>query len=97
MNFTKEETKRSSSEIDLQGATFCITGKLQHYINRDALVTEIENHGGKYVSGVTSKTNYLINNDITSTSGKNAKAKQVGCRIIAESDFMKMIGKNETK
>ena len=95
MNFIVETEQKSVSgtNIDLQGATFCITGKLQHYSNRDALVADIEAYGGKYVSGVTSKTNYLINNDVTSTSGKNAKAKQVGCAIISESDFMKMIGK----
>ena len=95
MNFIIETEQKSVSgtNIDLQGATFCITGKLQHYSNRDALVADIEAYGGKYVSGVTSKTNYLINNDVTSTSGKNAKAKQVGCAIISESDFMKMIGK----
>ena len=95
MNFIVEIEQKSASgtNIDLQGATFCITGKLQHYSNRDALVADIEAYGGKYVSGVTSKTNYLINNDVTSTSGKNAKAKQVGCVIISESDFMKMIGK----
>ena len=93
MNFIIEEEQKSNSEIDLQGKTFCITGKLQHYANRDALVSEIESFGGKYVSGVTGKTNYLINNDITSTSGKNAKAKQVGCVIITESDFMQMINK----
>ena len=93
MNFIIEEEQKSNSEIDLQGKTFCITGKLQHYANRDALVSEIESFGGKYVSGVTGKTNYLINNDITSTSGKNAKAKQVGCIIITESDFMQMINK----
>ena len=95
MNFVVETEQKSVSgtNIDLQGATFCITGKLQHYSNRDVLVADIEAYGGKYVSGVTSKTNYLINNDVTSTSGKNAKAKQVGCAIISESDFMKMIGK----
>lgn len=93
MNFITETEQKNSTGIDLQGKTFCITGKLQHYSNRDALVSDIEGNNGKYVSSVTSKTNYLINNDVTSTSGKNAKAQKVGCAIISESDFMQMIGK----
>lgn len=93
MNFITETEQKNSTGIDLHGKTFCITGKLQHYSNRDALVSDIEGNNGKYVSSVTSKTNYLINNDVTSTSGKNAKAQKVGCVIISESDFMQMIGK----
>ena len=71
--------------------SFCITGKLEHFPNRDALVSTIESHGGRYVTGVTSKTDYLINNDVTSTTGKNKKAKDLKIPIIAEKDFLKMI------
>ena len=76
--------------VDLQGKTFCITGKLERYANRDALVSEIEARNGKYLSGVSSKLNYLINNDKTSTSGKNKKAMDLGIEIISEADFMQM-------
>ena len=72
--------------------SFCITGKLEHFPNRDALVSTIESHGGRYVTGVTSKTDYLINNDVTSATGKNKKAKDLKIPIIAEKDFLKMIG-----
>jgi len=89
-NFITETQQNKMNGINLNGATFCITGKLEHFSNRDALVEDIELHGGKYVSSVSTKTNYLINNDITSTSGKNAKAKQVGCKIISEADYLKM-------
>ena len=89
--FFIETSKNNNSGIDLNGATFCITGKLEHFSNRDALVADIEQHGGKYVSGVTAKTNYLINNDINSTSGKNKKAKEVGCKIISEQNYLDMI------
>ena len=78
--------------ISLNGQTFCITGKLNHFANRDALVEVIQNHGGKYVSSVTTKTNYLINNDVTSQSSKNKKAHEVGCKIISEEDFLEMVG-----
>ena len=77
---------------DLGGQTFCITGKLKHFSNRDELVDMITKCGGKYVSSVTSKTNYLVNNDVTSQSSKNKKAHEVGCKIISEEDFLKMIG-----
>lgn len=76
----------------LNGQTLCITGKLNHFANRDELVKKIESCGGKYVSSVSSKTNFLINNDKESQSSKNKKAQQVGCKVISEEDFLKMIG-----
>ena len=86
----KDDNKLPTNSVDLQGATFCITGKLEHYSNRDALVAEIERFNGKYVSSVSSKTKYLINNDKTSMSSKNKKALECGCQIISEADFMQM-------
>ena len=72
------------------GKTFCITGKLNRYSNRDMLTEDIEMYGGKVVSGVTAKTDYLITNDPRSGSGKNAKAIQYGTTIITEDDFIRM-------
>ena len=66
------------------GMTFVITGSLNHYENRDALKAEIEKAGGKVAGSVSAKTSYLINNDVTSTSGKNKKAKELGIEIIDE-------------
>lgn len=86
----EKESAISVNKVDLNNATFCITGKLVHYPNRDALVKEIESFNGKYVSSVSAKTNYLINNDKTSMSGKNKKALEVGCKVISEADFMQM-------
>lgn len=76
---------------DISGQAFAITGKLNHYINRNELKSLIESLGGKVTGSVTSKTDYLINNDINSTSGKNKKAKELGIPIISEKDFMKLI------
>ena len=87
-----EEKDTSKFGNDLNRATFCITGKLTHFANRETLIQSIESHNGKYLSGVSSKLNYLINNDKTSTSGKNKKALDVGCKIISEQDYLKMIG-----
>ena len=67
-----------------EGVTFVITGSLNHYANRDALKAEIEAAGGKVSGSVSAKTSYLINNDLTSTSGKNKKAKELGIPIIDE-------------
>ena len=86
----EKESATSANRFNLNNATFCITGKLVHYANRDALVKEIESFNGKYVSSVSTKTNYLINNDKTSMSGKNKKALEVGCKVISEADFMQM-------
>ena len=67
-----------------EGLTFVITGSLNHYANRDALKGEIEAAGGKVAGSVSAKTSYLINNDLTSGSGKNKKAKELGIPIIDE-------------
>ena len=67
-----------------EGKTFVITGSLHHYENRDALKKAIEEAGGKVSGSVSAKTAYLINNDLTSTSGKNKKAKELGIPIIDE-------------
>ena len=82
---------KDASDSSISGKTFVITGKVNHYANRDALKEEIENLGGKVSGSVTSKTDFLINNDVTSTSGKNKKAKELNIPIISENDFLQMI------
>ena len=68
--------------------TFVVTGSVNHFNNRDELKAFIESHGGKVSGSVSSKTDYLINNDVTSTSGKNKKAKELGIPIISEDEFL---------
>ena len=89
MNFITE--KSQAVKADLDSKSFCITGSLTHFPNRDALVKAIEDNGGKYVSGVSKKTDYLINNDTTSTSGKNKKAMELDIPIINEQEFLNML------
>lgn len=81
---SKEETSNS-----LEGKVIVITGKLKHYKNRDALKAEIEAHGGKVSGSVTSKTSYLVNNDVNSTTAKNKTAKELGVPIITEEEIIK--------
>lgn len=76
----------------LKDIKVCITGRLEMFKNRDAFKTAIENAGGKVVGSVTSSTNYLINNDVTSTTSKNLKAIELGVKIISEGDFIKEFG-----
>ena len=80
---TLDETVEEGADF-LKGITFVITGSLNNFTNRDALKAEIEKAGGKVAGSVSSKTGYLINNDVTSTSGKNKKAKELGVPIIDE-------------
>lgn len=75
----------------LAGKTFVITGSLEHFENRDAAKARIEELGGKTAGSVSSKTDYLINNNINSGSGKNKKAKELGVPIITEEEFLEMI------
>lgn len=72
----------------LAGKTFCITGKLVSFPNRDALVADIESKSGIVVSSVTAKTNYLITNDKTSGSSKNKAAEKHGTKIITEIEYI---------
>lgn len=88
------ETKGNYKTNDLlNGKTFVITGSLNHYSNRNELKEVIESNGGKVSGSISSKTSYLINNDIDSTSSKNKKAKSLGIPIINEEDFANMLKK----
>lgn len=91
--FTFEKPKIVLDEIPniLQGKTFVVTGSVNHYKNRDELKADIVVHGGTVVGSVSSKTSYLINNDINSTSSKNQKAKSLNIPIISEEEFLQMI------
>lgn len=81
----------TNSNKDLDGLTFVITGSLNKFTNRDTMIEFIEEHGGKVVTSISNKVNYLINNDITSTSTKNNKAKELGISIIDEDKFLELI------
>lgn len=94
VNVTDEAVSVVASKDDsLAGMTFVITGSLNHYANRKALQEEIESKGGKVSGSVTSKTFYLINNDVNSTSSKNKKAMMLGIPIITEDEFLEKFGK----
>ena len=77
-----------------EGLKFVVTGKLKIFANREELIDYIESEGGTVGSSVTSKTNYLINNDFESQSGKNKKAKELNIQIITEKQFLDMFGEN---
>ena len=85
-------TQKSNQNTSLDGLTFVITGKLNHFKNRDAIKDKIESLGGKVTGSVSKNTNYLINNDKDSTSSKNKSAKTLGIPILNEEDFIKMFG-----
>ena len=82
--------EEKEENLKLKDLTFVITGKLKKYKNRAELVDVISKAGGKVASSVSGKTNYLINNDITSNSSKNLTAKKLGVKIITEEDFEKI-------
>lgn len=88
VNFTDTSIDNNQPLKDL---TFVITGSVNNFTNRDELVEYIESYGGKVVKAISNNVNYLINNDITSTSTKNTKAKELGIKIISENDLMSII------
>ena len=85
------EEQEDVGEQTFAGMNFVITGSVEHFANRNEVKTLIESKGGKVTGSVTSKTNYLINNNVESTSSKNKKAKDLGIPIITEEDFLRMI------
>ena len=89
LNILIPEKKETNSNI--VGKTFVITGSLNTYENRNALKDLIESLGGKVAGSVSAKTDYLINNDVTSNSSKNKKAKELNVQIISEEDFNELI------
>ena len=86
-----KETESVSSNNNLSHMTFVITGSVNKFKNRKELEEFITNHGGKVSGSVSKNTNYLINNDSTSTSSKNMKARELGIPIITEDEFISMI------
>ena len=88
---TIEKPAENSSAQIFEGMNFVITGSVEHFANRNEVKAVIEARGGKVTGSVTGKTNYLINNDTTSNSSKNKKAKELNIPIISEKDFLKMI------
>lgn len=104
--FDKDENKETVKDIlravrldqseeeqgdTLAGMIFVITGSLNHFDNRDALKDRLEKAGARVAGSVSAKTSYLINNDVTSSSGKNKKAKELGIPIISEEQVMEWL------
>ena len=86
-----EKPEANNNAQIFEGMNFVITGSVSHFANRNEVKAVIEERGGKVTGSVTSKTNYLINNDTTSNSSKNKKAKELNIPIISEEDFLKML------
>ncbi len=90
LKVVKMEDEELSVQNDMEGMNFVITGSVKHFPNRGAVKELVESRGGKVTGSVTSKTKYLINNDSTSNSSKNKKAKELGVKIITEDEFIDM-------
>ncbi len=87
-----QKTATEAVDDKCKGLTFVVTGDVHHYQNRNELKAYIEAHGGKVTGSVSKSTNYLINNDVTSTSSKNTKAKSLDIPIISEDEFIERFG-----
>lgn len=85
------EAEKNQGTSELAGMTFVITGDVNHFKNRNELVEFIESKGGKAAGSVSKKTTALINNDSTSNSSKNKKAKDLGIPIWTEEEFLEKI------
>lgn len=91
LSFTDEKPVEKKLTSSIAGKTFVVTGDVHIFKNRKELQEKIESLGGKCTGSVSQKTDYLINNDVNSTSGKNQKAKELGIKIISENDFLEMV------
>ena len=92
IHFNVPEVAPAPVGESLNGKTFVITGKLTHFKNHDEIKSKIEALGGKVTGSVSKNTNFLINNDVNSTSSKNMTAKSLGIPILSESDFIQTFG-----
>lgn len=92
---TIEQELKQQEQNSLEGLVFVITGSVEHFANRQEMQAFIEEKGGKTTGTVTSKTSYLINNDTTSNSSKNKKAKTLGIPILSETDFLQLTEERE--
>lgn len=90
LEFEMPKSKKESA-VNLIGMTFVVTGKVNKFANRNAIKDEIESRGGKVAGSVSKNTNYLVNNDVNSTSSKNKKAQQLGVPIIDEDGLIKIL------
>ena len=93
LNVEQVEAKTSDGGT-CEGLTFVVTGDVNYFANRDELKSYVESQNGVVTSAVSKKTNYLINNDVTSNSSKNKKAKELGIPIISEEQFIEMFKNN---
>lgn len=91
ITFKAKESALEKSGNALEGKTFCVTGRVHIWKNRDELSAAVTTAGGKVTSSVSSKTDYLVNNDVTSTSAKNLKAKELNIPIITEEELMELM------
>ena len=87
-----EEYEAAPTTGACAGLTFVITGDVHHFANRNAFKAYVESAGGKVAGSVSRSTNFLVNNDINSTSGKNRKARELGVPVISEDDFVARFG-----
>ena len=94
LTIEKEQAEPEEEQI-FKGKTFVITGSLSHFSNRKELQELIESKGGKAAGSVSAKTSYLINNDVTSSSSKNKKARELGIPILSEEDFLRLLEGNQ--
>ncbi|MBQ0000173.1 MAG: NAD-dependent DNA ligase LigA, partial [Clostridiales bacterium] len=86
-----EKEERTANQA-LEGKTFVITGSVEKFANRNELKNYIESQGGKVAGSVSKNTDYLINNDTTSNSAKNKKARELGIPVLSEDDFLQLAG-----
>ena len=89
---TVEQASTAATGDKCKALVFVVTGDVHHYKNRSELKAYIETQGGKVTGSVSKSTSFLINNDVTSTSSKNQKARQLNIPIISEDEFIKRFG-----
>lgn len=92
LSFLTLEKEYEEATDRMKGLTFVVTGSLEHFENRNALKARIELQGGKVAGSVSAKTDFLINNDVQSSSSKNKKARELGIPILSEEEFMERFG-----
>jgi DNA ligase (NAD+) len=92
LNFKSE--KRTIEQSPFTGKTFVLTGTLSKF-SREEAEEKISNFGGKSVSSVSKKTDFVLAGE--NPGSKLTKAQALGVKIIYENDFIKLLNEAESK
>ncbi|WMJ73840.1 NAD-dependent DNA ligase LigA [Cytophagaceae bacterium ABcell3] len=91
LNFSVDTSEQVKESNIFEGQSFVVSGVFQNF-SRDNIKEKIENNGGRIISAVSSKADYLVAGDKMGPA-KLDKATKLGVKIVSEEEFLEMLKK----